>query len=154
MTNQQKYDIIWVLVKIIVETTNKKITNGGKTTMRKYATNFYEYEDTARECKAVKAVTTYGGKSVSAVALTAPGDTYDVDTGKKIANLRLDIKIANKREKSMLTRAQRYGTMIEQYREKIATMRKEMNRALEAAADRRVEASEYEAQLDALLKTL
>lgn len=122
--------------------------------MRNYPTKFYEYKDEKRNCTVVKATTTYAGKAISAVASTSPTDTHDFETGKKIASLRLDIKIAEKREKSMKTRAARYTALIAQYNDKIRMMKKEVERALVAAGDRKVEGAEYSAQLNALLDSL
>lgn len=47
----------------------------------------------------VIAVSTYAGKVVKGVAKCDPRDTFDLETGKKIAEARCAKKIADKREK-------------------------------------------------------
>ncbi len=58
-------------------------------------------QETPRGIKTI-AVTTYAGKTVRGTALCAPNDTYDEETGKKIAAARCNLKVAEKR----LTRAE------------------------------------------------
>lgn len=42
-------------------------------------------------------VSSYGGKKVRAVAKCSPEDTFDFDAGKRLAQARVDAKIADKR---------------------------------------------------------
>lgn len=60
---------------------------------------YYEYMDTEKKCKAIKAVTTYEGKTVSGVAYLHPDDSYDYEIGKKIAELRCTLKVTDKKIK-------------------------------------------------------
>lgn len=53
---------------------------------------FYVTED-----KRVICVSSYAGKTVKGIAKCNPEDTFDLDTGKKIAKARCDYKIAKKR---------------------------------------------------------
>lgn len=46
----------------------------------------------------VIAVTTYAGKTVRGIAKCHPNDTFDLETGKKIAAARCAVKVAQKRE--------------------------------------------------------
>lgn len=115
---------------------------------------YYEYFDSDKGCRAVKAVTTYGGKKVSATAYTHPNDTYDYEFGKKVALKRLEIKIAHKRASSMNARAERYATLIVAYKNEIKRMDKEMRKALALVGDRLVDASTYEKELEAILATI
>ncbi len=115
---------------------------------------FYEFFDKAKNCKAVKATTTYGGKRVTAVSYTHPNDTYDFEFGKKVAQKRLDIKLAHKRAASMKARAERYAMLIVEYKNEIKRMDKEMRKALTLVGDRLVDASTYEKELEAILATI
>ena len=47
--------------------------------------------------KKIIVVSRYAGKVVRGVAKCSPGDTYDVEKGEKLARLRCDEKIAEKR---------------------------------------------------------
>lgn len=47
--------------------------------------------------KEVVAVSSYGGKRVRASARCAPGDTFDLEKGKKLAATRCALKISKKR---------------------------------------------------------
>ena len=47
--------------------------------------------------KKIVVVSRYAGKVVRGVAKCSPGDTYDVKKGEKLARLRCDEKIAEKR---------------------------------------------------------
>lgn len=115
---------------------------------------FYEFYDKSKNCKAVKATTTYGGKRVTAVSYTHPNDTYDFEFGKKVAQKRLDIKLAHKRAASMRARAERYAQLIVEYKNEIKRMDKEMRKALTLVGDRLVDASTYEKELEAILSTI
>jgi hypothetical protein len=115
---------------------------------------YYEYYDKNKKCKAVKAVTTYAGKYISAVSYAHPNDTYDFEFGKKVAQKRLDIKLAHKRAASMRARAERYAMLIVEYKKEIKRMDKEMRKALTLVGDRLVDASTYEKELEDLLATI
>lgn len=62
--------------------------------------------------KKVIAVSTYAGKRVKGVAKCNPEDNFDLETGKKLAAARCNLKIAEKRE----ARAEKkYNDAIEQH---------------------------------------
>ena len=61
--------------------------------MRKFE---YKYK-VDEEHKTVVAMSTFAGKAVSGVARCAPEDTFDIETGKKLAAARCAVKIAKKR---------------------------------------------------------
>ena len=122
--------------------------------MRNYETKTFTYFDNRRGCHTTKAATTYAGKTVSAFAYTNPGDAHDEETGSKIANLRLNIKIGKKRAKSMRNRAANYENLIRAYEAEIKRMRKEIPKALSAAGDRMVEVHQYEEELASILANL
>lgn len=48
----------------------------------------------------VVAITRHRGKTVRAVATCQPGDTFDEEFGKKVAKLKLEIKLTDMRYKS------------------------------------------------------
>ena len=56
----------------------------------------HEKEDGSKE---IIAVSSYAGKTVKAKAVCDPVDEFDEEKGKKLAKLRCDIKIENKRLK-------------------------------------------------------
>ena len=58
---------------------------------------FYEYFDNKRQCRAVKATTTYAGKRVEGVSYVHPDDNFDLTRGKYLAKLRCEVKIAERR---------------------------------------------------------
>lgn len=44
-------------------------------------------------------VSSYAGKPIRGIAKCAPGDEFDIEIGKKLAQLRCDLKVAKAREK-------------------------------------------------------
>ena len=46
----------------------------------------------------VVAVTTYAGKAVKGYAKCSPEDTFDLETGKKLAKARCQLRVAEKRK--------------------------------------------------------
>jgi hypothetical protein len=63
--------------------------------MRKFE---YKYK-IDEEKRTIVAMSTFAGKTVVGVAHCAPADTFDIETGKKIAAARCSVKIAEKRMK-------------------------------------------------------
>ena len=59
--------------------------------------NYYTYFDKAKNCKAVKAVTTFAGRTVTGVAYVHPTDTFDEEFGKNLARMRCEKKIYKKK---------------------------------------------------------
>lgn len=51
------------------------------------------------EGNVVTATTRYAGNIISATAKCNPSDTFDLETGKKLAEKRLEYKVAKKRER-------------------------------------------------------
>jgi adenosylmethionine-8-amino-7-oxononanoate aminotransferase len=120
--------------------------------MRNYTTNTYEYKDQKTGCMVVKAQTMYAGKTVSALSKCDPTDNYDKEFGEKVANKRLDIKIAKKRAASFKRKAKTCQDIIEVYRQEIQRLQKAKEVAEVLAADRMVEVADLEAELTELLK--
>lgn len=120
--------------------------------MRNYATNIYEYKDHATGCMVVKAQTTYAGKTVNAFAKCDPTDTYDKKFGEKVANKRLDIKIAKKRAASFRRKAQTCQELIDFYKHEVQRLRKTKEMAEIMASDRAAEVVDLETELLELLK--
>ena len=63
-------------------------------------------------------VSRYAGKPVRAIAKCAPQDKFDEETGKSIAKLRVDIKVAEKRFKRLAAERDRLGDMLDDLSEK------------------------------------
>ena len=59
--------------------------------------NYYTYFDNAKDCMAVKAVTTFAGRTVTGVAYDHPTDTFDEEFGKNLARMRCEKKIYKKK---------------------------------------------------------
>lgn len=118
--------------------------------MRNYETSVYEYTN-KKGLKVIKAVTQYAGKYVFATATLCPGDEYDYELGRMIAERRLDYKIAKKRAASMKRRAKMYAQAIEEYKTQIRVMEKEMEKALVAEGNRNAEAAELSGEIFALI---
>ena len=62
--------------------------------LEKYKYAVHERKDGST---AVIAISTYAGKTVRGVAVCHPHDNFDLETGKKLAALRCNAKIAEKR---------------------------------------------------------
>lgn len=57
----------------------------------------YTYYDKKKECNAVKAVTTYDGQTITAVAYTHPTDVYNENFGKLLSGMRCEKKVLKKK---------------------------------------------------------
>lgn len=64
----------------------------------RYSLDKYKYftHKTKRGIETI-AISTYGGKTVKGKAICNPDDTYDEEKGKKLAAMRCNLRIANKR---------------------------------------------------------
>ena len=122
--------------------------------MRNYETKVYDYIDKKTGAHIVKAQTMYAGKPVSAFAKCDPNDTFDLEFGKKVALKRLDIKIAQKRYASMLTYSKFCEVNLGFIEHEKRRVLQAKSRAEIAALDRKVEISEFEAELRELLTSI
>ena len=92
----------------------------------------------------VIATSTYGGKTVRGVAICHPGDSYSVETGKRLAAARCNEKVAIKRMK----RAQeRFNVVKELYNE----ISKELDRMSDYKNDAFIAMNEASQAVDNLL---
>lgn len=121
--------------------------------MRNYETKVYDYVDKKTGTHIVKATTMYAGKTVSAFSKCDPRDTFDLEFGTKVALKRLDIKIAQKRQASMIAYAKFCKQNLEFIETEKRRTKKAMERAEVAALDRRIEAKQFEAELAELIAT-
>ena len=64
---------------------------------------FIEHTRKDTGVKEVIALTHYCGETVEGVATCSPADTYDFEVGKKLATLRCNMKIAEKRAEKACT---------------------------------------------------
>lgn len=119
--------------------------------MRNYETKVYDYVDKKTGAHIVKATTMYAGKTVSAYSKCDPRDTFDLEFGTKVALKRLDIKIAQKRQASMIAYAKFCKQNLEWIDIERRRTKKAMERAEIAALDRKLEIKEFEADLAELL---
>ena len=122
--------------------------------MRNYETKIYDYIDKKTGAHVVKATTMYDGKTVSALSKCDPNDTFDLEFGTAVALKRLDIKIAQKRQASMIAYAKFCKMNLEFFEIEKRRVKKAMERAEVAAFDRKVEAKELEAELTELLNNI
>lgn len=80
---------------------------------------FYIYEDKERNSKNVKAVSVFKGKTYSGIAkCDLSKDTFDEEIGKRLAEARLKVKIANAKGK----------ILYKEYRDKEKEMMKAMRK--------------------------
>ena len=82
---------------------------------------YYDYFDNKKECQAVKAVSSYEGKTVYGISYLHPDDAYDYETGKIIAKYRCTLKIIERKIK-------RYGRKSKSVQEDILWLVNELNR--------------------------
>lgn len=122
--------------------------------MRNYETKIYDYIDKKTGAHIVKATTMYDGKTVSAYSKCDPNDVFDYEFGTAVALKRLDIKIAQKRQASMIAYAKFCKMNLEFIEIEKRRIKKAMERAEVAAFDRKVEAKELEAELTELLNNI
>jgi hypothetical protein len=120
--------------------------------MRNYETKVYDYVDKKTGKHVVKATTMYAGKAVSAFAKCDPADAFDLAFGTQLALKRLDIKIAQKRYASMITRAKFCKMNLELIDAQKRHAKRELERAEIAATDRRLEIKAFEADIARMLK--
>ena len=72
----------------------------------------------------VVATSTYAGKVVRGVAKCSPNDEFNLETGKKIAKARLDVKVAAKRKARARLMAFEAMNLAEQARDYLERMSK------------------------------
>ena len=122
--------------------------------MRNYETKVFDYVDKKTGAHIVKATTMYAGKPVSAFSKCDPSDNFSLAFGTAVALKRLDIKIAKKRQASMLA----YAKLCKQNLDWIEIEKRRVKSALEraevAALDRKVEASEMQIELAKMFSEL
>lgn len=121
--------------------------------MRNYETKIYDYVDKKTGAHIVKATTMYAGKTVSAYSKCDPRDTFDLKFGTDVALKRLDIKIARKRQASMIAYAKFCKMNLEFIEIEKRRTKKSMERAEIAALDRRIEIKQLESELAELIAT-
>ena len=70
--------------------------------IEKYQFKVYEHinEDNTKS-SIVMAISTYNGKIVKGVAKCMSSDSFDLETGKKLAAARCDLKVCEKRKKAL-----------------------------------------------------
>ena len=122
--------------------------------MRNYETKIFDYIDKKTGAHIVKAETMYAGKPISAFSKCDPSDTFSLAFGTAVALKRLDIKIAKKRQASMIAYAKMCKQNLEWIEIEKRRVKKAMERAEIAALDRKVEAKELETELAELLASI
>ena len=122
--------------------------------MRNYDTKVYDYIDKKTGAHVVKATTMYAGKQVSATSKCDPDDAFDLKFGKKVAEKRLDIKIALKRAASMREYAKFCQMNLELIENEKRRVTKALERAKIAKSDRLAEAKALKAELADMLATV
>jgi septum formation topological specificity factor MinE len=122
--------------------------------MRNYETKIYDYIDRKTGAHVIKATTLYAGKTISACSKCDPGDTFNLKLGTDIALKRLDLKIAHKRQASMIAYAKFCKMNLDVIDVEKRRIKKAMERAEVAALDRKLEIKTLEADLSKLLTSL
>lgn len=85
---------------------------------------FFEFHNNEKDCQSIKCVSSYEGKSVTAVAELHPGDEYDYETGKEISRLRCENKLLNKKNKRFIRKKKETLKEIEYLETYIAQLKK------------------------------
>ena len=88
--------------------------------------------------KTVVAVSTYAGKTVRGVAKCDPSDTFTLDTGKKLAAARCNLKLASRRVKNAENKRNEAFVALEAAQKRVIEMNSYYNDAIacqEAAAN-------------------
>jgi hypothetical protein len=122
--------------------------------MRNYETKIFDYIDQKTGAHVVKATTMYNGKTVSAYSKCDPNDDFDLKFGTDVALKRLDIKIAKKRQASMIAYAKFCKMNLEFIEIEKCRVKKALERAEVAALDRKVEANKLETELAEMLANI
>ena len=122
--------------------------------MRNYETKIYDYVDKKTGAHVVKATTLYAGKTISAYSRCDPNDAFDLKFGTDVALKRLDIKIAKKRQASMIAYAKFCKMNLEFIEIEKRRVKKALERAEVAALDRKVEATKLETELAEMLANI
>jgi hypothetical protein len=122
--------------------------------MRNYETKIYDYVDKKTGAHIVKATTMYAGKTISAFSKCDPRDTFDLKFGTDVALKRLDIKIAQKRQASMMAYAKFCKQNLEWIEIEKRRVKKAMEKAEVFAFDRKVEIKDLEAELAEMLNNI
>lgn len=89
-------------------------------------------------CSKVIATSTYAGKTVRGVAKCAPGDKFDLETGKKIAAARCAVRVAEKRlvrARKKTDEAYKAVSSARRYRDKMIDYENDAEVALTQAID-------------------
>jgi septum formation topological specificity factor MinE len=122
--------------------------------MRNYETKIYDYIDRKTGAHIVKATTLYAGKTISAYSKCNPEDIFNLELGTNIALKRLDLKIAHKRQASMIAYAKFCKMNLDVIDVEKRRIKKAMERAEVATLDRKLEIKTLEADLSKLLTSL
>ena len=115
---------------------------------------FYEFFNPGKDCKEIKAVSSYEGKTVTASALLNPGDAYNYEVGKEIEWLRCDKKLCRKKISRFKRKRKNIDLDIQFYKDYVRTLekRKEAYKATIVETENRL--VEDDAKLTELLNTL
>ena len=119
--------------------------------MRNHKTHTYDYIEKTTGIHVVKAVTIYEGKAVYALAKCDPADNFNLDFGKKLAEKRLALKIAQKRaahNKEFAKFCRLDLEHIEQYKKRLKKM---LTSAEVAYGNRMVEVDQLENEIAGML---
>ena len=95
--------------------------------MQKYL--YYTYYDKKKECNAVKAVTTYDGKTIAGYAYTHPTDTYDEECGKNLARARCQQKILKRKLSYSKRRIKEDAEYLLYLLERVAEVKKDIEKS-------------------------
>ena len=80
--------------------------------------------------KTVVAISTYAGKTVRGVAKCDPADEFSIETGKKLASARCNVKISAKRVKNAETKRNEAFAALEAAQKRVAEMTSYYNDAV------------------------
>lgn len=113
---------------------------------------FHEFVNNKKNCKTIKCVSSYEGKTVQAVAEVHPDDEYNYEFGRKIAEKRCTVKLCDRKIKRFKRKQRQIDNDIEWYENQIKKLRKRKEAYKKTVCDTEVQRCEAEAALNRLLK--
>lgn len=112
---------------------------------------FYEIYNKSKNCKSIKAVSSYEGKTVIGIADQHPDDEYNLEKGKEIARLRCEQKLLKKKKKRFMRKAKDTALNAEDLRNFADKLLKRANAYVETALSCDEKIAENEKKLNELV---
>lgn len=112
---------------------------------------FFEFHNNEKDCKSIKAVSSYEGKTVIGIADQHPDDDYNLEKGKEIARLRCEQKLLKKKKKRFMRKAKNTALNAEDLRRYVDKLIERANSYVETALSCDEKIAENEKKLSELV---